>query len=185
MSIRSVTFSITDSNQKITFKKLINNVNLTPKHSFANLLSRDFSQKNQSKTSSFWPFDPHSGGEWSLGETKYTIGDSYTVGKVWATTFRINWRKKWPLGSFSENAEIAFYFNPQIIFEVTIKPLCDYTFRAGPDLMWSSSWASNSDDFPFFWILYCSSRTQVTAVWKSVNICWNGVGLATGAAHVA
>ena len=51
----------------------------------------------------------HSGGEWSLGETKYIIGDSYTVGKVWATTFRINWRKKWPLGSFWENAEIAFF----------------------------------------------------------------------------
>ena len=39
--------------------------------------------------------------------------------------------------------------------------------------MWSSSSASNSDDFPFFGILYCSSRTQVTAVWKLVNICWN------------
>ena len=23
------------------------------------------------------------------------------------------------------------------------------------------------------WILYCSSRTWVTAVWRSVNICWN------------
>ena len=31
-----------------------------------------------------------SGGERCLGETKYIIGDSYTVGKVWATTFRIN-----------------------------------------------------------------------------------------------
>ena len=29
----------------------------------------------------------HSGGEQSLGETKYIIGDSYTV---WATTFGIN-----------------------------------------------------------------------------------------------
>ena len=51
----------------------------------------------------------HSGGEWSLGETKYIIGDSYTVAKVWATTFGINWRKKWPLGAFWENAEIAFF----------------------------------------------------------------------------
>ena len=32
----------------------------------------------------------HSGGEQCLGETKYIIGDSYTVGKVWATTFGIN-----------------------------------------------------------------------------------------------
>ena len=39
--------------------------------------------------------------------------------------------------------------------------------------MWSSSSASDSDDFPFFWILYCSSRTLVTAVWSS--------GLDTGA----
>ena len=59
------------------------------------------------------------------------------------------------------------------IFEVRIKPSWDYTFTAGPDLMWSSSSASNSDDFPFFWILYCSSRTRVTAVWRLFNICWN------------
>ena len=32
----------------------------------------------------------HSGGERSLGETKYIIGDSYTVGKVRAGTFGIN-----------------------------------------------------------------------------------------------
>ena len=32
----------------------------------------------------------HSGGEQSLGETKYIIGNSYTVGKVWASTFGIN-----------------------------------------------------------------------------------------------
>ena len=75
-------------------------------------------------------------------------------------------------GLFEKTPKLHF-LHPKIIFEVRIKPLCDYTFRAGPDLMWSSSWASNSDDFPFFWILYCSSRTQVTAVWKSVNICWN------------
>ena len=113
----------------------------------------------------------HSGGEWSLGETKYIIGDSYTVGKVWASTFGINWRKNWPLGAFWENAKIAF-FASKIIFEVRIKPSCDYTFRAGPNLMWSSSRASNYDDFLFFWIFYCSSRTPVTAVWSSVNICW-------------
>ena len=58
------------------------------------------------------------------------------------------------------------------IFEVQIKPSCDHIFTAGPDLMCPSSWALNSDDFPFFWILYCSSRTRVTAVWSSVNICW-------------
>ena len=51
----------------------------------------------------------HSGGEWCLGETKYIIGDSYTIGKVWATTFGINWRKKWPLGAFWENAKIEFF----------------------------------------------------------------------------
>ena len=32
----------------------------------------------------------HSGGEQSLGESKYIIGDPYTVGKVWASTFGIN-----------------------------------------------------------------------------------------------
>ena len=32
----------------------------------------------------------HSGGERSLGETKYIIGDSYTVEKVWASAFVIN-----------------------------------------------------------------------------------------------
>ena len=32
----------------------------------------------------------NSGGEQSLGETKYIIGNSYTVGKVWASTFGIN-----------------------------------------------------------------------------------------------
>ena len=58
------------------------------------------------------------------------------------------------------------------VFEVRIKSSWDYTFTAGPDLMWSSSSASNSDDFPFFWTLYCSSRTRVTAVWSSINICW-------------
>ena len=35
-------------------------------------------------------------------------------------------------------------------FEVRIKPSCDYTFTAGPDLICSSYWALNSDDFPFF-----------------------------------
>ena len=59
------------------------------------------------------------------------------------------------------------------IFEVRIKPPCDHTFTAGPNLMCPSSWALNSDNFPFFWILYCSSRTRVTAVGSSVNICWN------------
>ena len=29
----------------------------------------------------------HSGGKQSLGETKYIIGDSYTLGQVWASTF--------------------------------------------------------------------------------------------------
>ena len=38
--------------------------------------------------------------------------------------------------------------------------------------MCPSSWALNSDNFPFFWTLYCSSRTRVTAVGSSVNICW-------------
>ena len=61
----------------------------------------------------------------------------------------------------------------EAIFEVRIKPTCDYTFTAGPDLMCPSSTASNSDDFPFFWILYCSSSTQVTAVLRLINICWN------------
>ena len=51
----------------------------------------------------------HSGGEQSLGETKYIIGDSYTVGKVWASTFGINWQTNLPLGAFWENAKIAIF----------------------------------------------------------------------------
>ena len=60
-----------------------------------------------------------------------------------------------------------------VIFEVRIKHSCDHTLTAGPNLMCPSSWALNSDNFPFFWTLYCSSRTRVTAVWRLVNICWN------------
>ena len=37
-----------------------------------------------------WELAAHSGGEQSLGKTKYIIGNSYTVGKVWASTFGIN-----------------------------------------------------------------------------------------------
>ena len=37
-----------------------------------------------------------------------------------------------------------------MIFEVRIKPSCDHTFSAGPNLMCPSSWALNSDNFPFF-----------------------------------
>ena len=39
---------------------------------------------------------------------------------------------RWDL--FEKTPKLHF-FNPKIIFEVRIKPLCDYTFRAGPDLM--------------------------------------------------
>ena len=67
-------------------------------------------------------------------------------------------------------------FSPSLVghFQMhTLKPSCDHNFTSRPDLVWSSSSASNSDDFPFLWILYCSSRTRVTAVWRSVDICWN------------
>ena len=68
------------------------------------------------------------------------------------------------------------FFSPIDYFlgknEVRIKPSCDHTLTAGPNLMCPSSWALNSDNFPFFWTLYCSSRTRVTAVGSSVNICW-------------
>ena len=57
----------------------------------------------------------HSGGERSLGETKYIIGDSFTVGKVWASTFGINWPTNWALGAFWENAKIDF-FKPKNYF---------------------------------------------------------------------
>ena len=50
-------------------------------------------------------FADHSGGEQSLGETKYIIGDSYTVGNVWASTFGINWR--W--GLFEKTPKLHFW----------------------------------------------------------------------------
>ena len=51
----------------------------------------------------------HSGEERSIGETKYIIGDFYTIGIIWANTFKINWRKNWPLGAFWEIAKIALF----------------------------------------------------------------------------
>ena len=77
------------------------------------------------------------------------------------------------LENFLELFSTPSFWPHNAIFEVRIKPSCDYTFTAGPNLMCPSSWASNSDNFLFFWILYCSSRTQVIAVWRSVNIWWN------------
>ena len=77
------------------------------------------------------------------------------------------------LENFLESCWTPSFWPHEAIFEVRIKPSCDYTFTAGPDLMCPSSSASNSDDFPFFWILYCSSRTQVISVGSSVNICRN------------
>ena len=52
----------------------------------------------------------------------------------------------------------------EAIFEVRIKPSCDYTFTAGPDLMCPSSSASNSDDFPFFWILSRPFGSRVSPI---------------------
>ena len=68
--------------------------------------------------------------------------------------------------------DTLFFLPIWLIFEVRIKPSRDYTFTAGPDLTCSSSRGLNSDDFPFFWILYCSSGSWVTAFWRLVNICW-------------
>ena len=46
------------------------------------------------------------------------------------------------------------FFSPIDYFlgknEVRIKPSCDHTLTAGPNLMCPSSWALNSDNFPFF-----------------------------------
>ena len=81
----------------------------------------------------------------------------------------------WPWKIFWSPVEHFFFslIRPFLaIFEVRIKHSCDHTLEAGPNLMCPSSWALNSDNFPFFWILYCSSRTRVTAVWSLVNICW-------------
>ena len=82
----------------------------------------------------------------------------------------------WPLKKFWSRVGHPLFGLMRLFlafFEVRIKPSCDYAFTAGPDLMCPSSWALNSDDFPFFWILYCSFRTRVTAVRSLVNICWN------------
>ena len=77
------------------------------------------------------------------------------------------------LEKFLESHLTPVFWPHWAIFEVRIKPSCDYTFKAGPDLTCSSFRGLNSDNFPFFWILYCSSRTRVTAVGSLVNICWN------------
>ena len=52
------------------------------------------------------------------------------------------------------------------LFGVRIKPSCDYTVTAGLKLMCPSSWASNSDHFPFFWILCRPKNERVRAFLK-------------------
>ena len=74
------------------------------------------------------------------------------------------------LEKFLESHLTPVFWPHWAIFEVRIKPSCDYTFTAGPDLTCPSFRGLNSDNFPFFWILYCSPRTRVTVVWRSVNI---------------
>ena len=81
---------------------------------------------------------------WYFGSWLWTPRDHV----IMADIFMSSWMLSWPLS-------------------------CDHTFTPGLDLMCPSSWALNSDDFPFFWILYCSSRKRFTAVWSLVNICWN------------
>ena len=52
------------------------------------------------------------------------------------------------------------------LFGVRIKPSCDYTVTAGLKLMCPSSWASNYDHFPFFWILCRPKNERARAFWK-------------------
>ena len=59
------------------------------------------------------------------------------------------------------------------IFEVRIEHSCDLTFTARLNWTWPSSSPWNSDDFPFFWFLHCTSRIRARPFWKLVNICQN------------
>ena len=59
------------------------------------------------------------------------------------------------------------------IFEVRIEHSCDSTFTARLNWTWPSSSPWNSDDFPFFWFLHCTSRIRARPFWKLVNICQN------------
>ena len=45
-----------------------------------------------------------------------------------------SWEKSGRWGLFEKTPKLHF-LHLKIIFEVRIKPLCDYTFTAGPDLM--------------------------------------------------
>ena len=56
----------------------------------------------------------------------------------------------------------------------TLKPPCDHNFTSRPDLVWSSSSASNSDDFPFFGssIAHLEPELQQFEV-RSIFVGWN------------
>ena len=89
------------------------------------------------------------------------------------------------LEKFLESHLTPVFWPHWAIFEVRIKPLCDYTFRAGPDLMWSSSWASNSDDFPFFGssIAHLELKLHPFENWSlfvEISATWGGFGYRRG-----
>ena len=54
-----------------------------------------------------------------------------------------------------------------------IQRSCDYSFKPGLDIIFSSSLALNLDDFLFLQFLFCLSRTQVRSFGRLGNICWN------------
>ena len=55
------------------------------------------------------------------------------------------------------------------IFGWRIELICDHIFSTGLDLTCSSSWGLNFDDFPFFWILYCTSRSRVMSNFRLIK----------------
>ena len=58
-------------------------------------------------------------------------------------------------------------------FKVRTEPPCGHTFTAGLELSWPTFPALNSENFPFFWFLFCSYRTRVIAFWTLVIIFQN------------
>ena len=65
-----------------------------------------------------------------------------------------------------------------------IERSCDYTFKAGLDIIFSSSLNLNLDDLLLLQFLFCLSRTQVRSFGRLVNICWNLSNPLCGPRHV-
>ena len=95
----------------------------------------------------------------------------------------MNASRSFPWGIFAgrtPNLVMKFWPKKNTKFEVRTKPPCGYTFTAGLELSWPTFPALNSDDFSFFWFLYCSSWARVRRFKTSINIFQNLINLLSG-----